>query len=367
MLTIDVFPASYGDALLVSYGAPDSPSRLLIDGGLTGTAKSVQKRVEVLDAEIDLFVITHIDADHIAGAVRLLDTPSFAERVKAVWFNGRPHLEQFDDLLGALDGERLGERLDALGLPWNEGWPWRIAPGSPPEHAGGPVFIPDRPVRVQLPGGASAVVLSPTKEKLVKLLPVWRTTIRKAGLVDGVAIRRDPPEPPGRVLLGGPTLQELADSPTDDDDSEANGSSIAFVLEVPDGASTRRVLLTGDAHPDVLVAGIDHLRGDADRYRIDLCKLPHHGSRRNVTTEVVALLECSRWIVSTNGKRFNHPNDEAIARILVSNPGSTIYGNYGENRPLDSFLARYPMSRNGYTLSRPRAGHPGSIVSLDDF
>ncbi len=364
MITIEVFPAGYGDALLATYGDPASPVRLLIDGGLTGAAKRIVKRLDELDARIDLFVLTHIDTDHIAGAVRLLDTESFAERVRGVWFNGYAHLEQFKDLLGALDGERFSDRIERLKLPWNAGWKWRVPPATRWKSIGGPIVVDGEPVRMPLPGGATAVVLSPDPVKLAELLPVWRTTIRNAGLVDGARAKRDVPDPASRTLLGRASLADVARRESDDDDTEANGSSIAFVLEIPDGAETRRILLTGDAHPDLLVRGLDHLRDGGGRFRVDVCKLPHHGSRRNVTMDFVEALDCQHWIVSTNGKAYDHPNNESLARVIVSNPDSTLYCNYRENQPLASFVKSYPMSRHNYVVERPRARTPGIIVTL---
>lgn len=364
MITIEVFPAGYGDALLVTYGPVESPTRILVDGGLAGAAKRIERRLSELDARVDLFVVTHIDADHIAGAVRLLDTPSFVDRLDAVWFNGRVHVEQFSDMLGALDGERFGNRIEELQLRWNEGWPWRVPPGNQAGTVGGPVVVDAEPVRVPLPGPANAIVLSPDADKLTKLLKVWRRTIRNAGLVDGVRARRDPPEPPPRTLLGRASLADLARRDSTDDDTEANGSSIAFVLEIEDEGDTRRILLTGDAHPDLLLAGIDQLRGDDDRYTVDVVKLPHHASRRNVSADLVDRLDCSKWIISTNGKRFDHPNNEALARVVVSNPDSTLFCNYRENQPLASFAKSYPMSRHPYVVDRPPVRRPGIIVSL---
>ena len=361
-LEIEVFPAGYGDALLVSYGEGDNTTRILVDGGFAQTAKAILRRLDELDAHVDLFVITHIDRDHIAGALKLLSTPAFLNRVSGVWYNGRVHLEQFNDLLGPLDGERVGDILGRGDVAWNAGWPWRIPPGRGASEFGGPVFVGAESTRVVLPGGAHALVLSPSADKLKALLPKWRETIRKAGLVTNVKARPEPAEAPRRVLLGGTTLTELAERPTEEDTALANGTSIAFVLEVAEGDVVRRVLLTGDAHPDALTASLRRIAAQDGTYRVDVCKLPHHGSRYNVTTELAEILACRRWIVSTNGKRFLHPNDEALARVIVAHPGSTVYANYADNEVLNSFVARYPPVDHDYHLVRPTS--PGACTTV---
>ena len=364
MITVEAFAAGFGDALLITYGPDDAPTRLLIDGGLRGTAVRIRRRLEELDARIDLLVVTHIDADHIAGVVKLLDDPWFVSRVDAVWFNGYVHLDQFSHLLGVADGERLAERLERLGVAWNAGWPWRRPPGERWNDIGGPIVVDDEPVGVELPGDARAVVLSPNPDKMQRLLKVWRAAIRDAGLVDGVDAAREQPAAPSRVLLGRAKLPDLARRRSAVDRSEANGSSIAFVLDIADGGVTRRLLLAGDAHPDLLVAGIDHLRDGDERLQVDLCKLPHHASSHNVTTGLVERLDCRHWLISTNGRRFHHPNKEALARVILSNPGSTLYGNYRSNQPLASFTKSYSTRQHGYDVVRPPAGNPGIIVTL---
>jgi hypothetical protein len=364
-LTIEVFPAGYGDSLLVSFGTADSPTRILIDGGLRGAASHVLSRLKELDARIDLFVITHIDADHIAGAVKLLEMDEFVKRLDAVWFNGREHLEQYNDLLGPLDGERVGGLLTKLGLPWNASWHWRTPADRDTTRFGGPIVVGGSPTPVELPGGATATLLSPDSAKLVALLPEWRAVIEKAGLVDGVAAQEDPAEPETRDdMLGELTLADLARMRTEEDTAEANGSSIAFILEVPERDKVRRVLLTGDAHPDLLTESLRTLQGGDGTVSIDICKLPHHGSCYNVSEAFVSALSCNRWIVSTNGRRFHHPNAEALARIIVAHPGSRIYANYEDNIPITQFVKTYPPAQHDYTLIEPTDNR--LIVAADD-
>jgi hypothetical protein len=55
-----------------------------------------------------------------------------------------------------------------------------------------------------------------------------------------------------------------------------------------------------------------------DRVRIDLCKLPHHGSRGNVTNALIESIACRDYLVSTDGRTFGHPDDAALARILCT-------------------------------------------------
>ena len=96
-----------------------------------------------------------------------------------------------------------------------------------------------------------------------------------------------------------------------------NGSSIAFIAE-HDG---KRVLFGADAHADVLLASLKRgpLAQD-DTLGLDVFKVAHHGSKRNVSRELVEALPAKRYLISTSGAIFGHPNPEAIARIAVFGP-----------------------------------------------
>ena len=54
-----------------------------------------------------------------------------------------------------------------------------------------------------------------------------------------------------------------------------------------------------------------------ERLHLDLFKLPHHGSKKNVHIDLIESVECDRWLISSDGTRFKHPDAEAVARILA--------------------------------------------------
>ena len=128
-------------------------------------------------------------------------------------------------------------------------------------------------------------------------------------------------------LLGPDSISEWADhDPGDIDDKEANGSSIAVVAEYddPEDGRMKRCLLTGDAHGQVLTAGVRRLARSAARiaFLVDLVKLPHHGSLKNVSRALVQSLDARTWLFSSNGKQHGHPHKQAVARVVLDTRGS---------------------------------------------
>jgi hypothetical protein len=257
-------------------------------------------------------VVTHIDADHITGVLALLEGDGVPARVGDVWFNGWEHLPS--DQLGAKQGERLSAAIKQRRLPWNEAF------------GGAAVMVPEAgplPVR-ELPGGLRLTLLSPTRQALADLRPVWKAEVEAAGLVPGAAAAKERPVRPDR--LGDKPLdpEALAETPFVADESAANGSSIAFLAEY----ENRSVLLTGDAHSGILVDGLRRLAAVRGTSAVGALKVPHHGSRYNVSKEVLGSIDCGRYLFSTNGSIYGHPDKAAIARIVTAGPGSRLEFNY---------------------------------------
>lgn len=354
MLSLEVLPARQGDALLASWGNQAHPHRLLVDAGTSDTARRVANRLREFDDPIDLLIVTHIDTDHIGGVLPLLKQPDIAARIRAIWFNGYQQLEQASDLLGALHGERLSKRIQQLRIPWNAGWGNPVSP-----TIGGPVMrdtsLP--PPNVRLPGRAILTVLSPTRTDLAALLPVWEDTVRKAGLTPGAPPEPEPPAQPSDMLGGA--LDDLASIESTPDRSPTNGTSIAVLFSY----GSRRILLCADAHADTLTDGLAALGAPV---KVDACKLPHHGSRGNVSHDLVAALDCRQWIFSTSGEQFHHPHAEAFARVIrgTKNGPPVLIGNYASPE-WSRLLADYPPQTNGFEIHLPPSEHPGLSWSPD--
>src|SRR5215472_7444215 len=90
-LRIELLPARMGDCLWIEYGRGDDIYRILLDGGPVSTFEYIQKRIEEMpegDQAFELIVLSHVDADHVEGLVRLFAENPLPFVVKKVWFNG---------------------------------------------------------------------------------------------------------------------------------------------------------------------------------------------------------------------------------------------------------------------------------------
>lgn len=323
MFRIELLPAAHGDAIWVEYGDPARPRRIVIDGGPAPTyERGLLARLKCLtkDDSIDLFVVTHIDSDHIDGAVILLQhAAAIGVRFDEIWFNAWPQLAPVGpETYQPLQGEFLGALLDRAGL--REIWNARTQ--------GQAIVVPETGPLPEwnLPDNARLTLLSPGPAQIRRLRARWSSAMRDfcgdtAEALRRLDARREYRPPVPQPVFGGTSLGG--------DRSVANGSSIAFLLE-HDGASC---VFAGDAFPRVLAGSLRRLAearnpGRAAPIRLDAFKLSHHGSLGNVSDDLVSAVECSRWLVSTNGDIYGHPSQDTARLIAKHAPGSEFFCNY---------------------------------------
>lgn len=351
MIHIEALPADDGDCLWIEWPDEDGAThRMLIDGGRGNpgrippglAARLARQRAD--QRAFDLMVCTHIDVDHIGGLLALAENPPPGFRVADVWFNGRRHL----DLLGPAQGDILSAALARHSLPWNRAF------------GGAAVVVPpgDGLPVAELPG-LRITLLSPTRAQLAVLARSWPRVLAEAEL------RPDPEHPPPDLLRREDTdrdtdLHQLTTRPYTRDQSAANASSIAFLAENGDGD---RVLLAADATAEVLAASLRRV-ATGGRYRVDLCKVPHHGSRHNTSPGLLSLLDCRHWLVSTSGQRHGHPHREAMARILCRPDEVTAWFNY-RSRTTEEYADQELAARYGFSAVHPAPAEPGIALRVE--
>ena len=312
MFRIEMLPAREGDCLILTYGSDAAPKRVLIDGGRKATYADLKAHVETLPANqraFELLIITHVDRDHIEGVLEMLADTARPMTFKEVWFNGYHHLQDGDfEAFGAVQGERLTEQLELLvsngTLCWNSSF-------GPNRQKATALAEDGAPTDVQLDDGLILTLLSPSRAKLLALEPRWRAECEAAGIIAGLAGRD--PDPEGFESFAAIDIAALAEEPFQEDPSEPNGSSIA-VLAQYDG---KRVLLSGDAHPGLLVDSLQCFANGGGPVKLDAFKVSHHGSRKNISKELLAAIDCPRFLFSTNGSYFDHPDPVAVCRVIV--------------------------------------------------
>lgn len=337
-MTLEALPAHKGDSLLLHFGTTSRPLLALIDGGPSNTYKPTLrpllqkiKRSRDLDAAdtlpIDWLVVSHIDDDHIKGILELTRelveadddslTPGF--RVRSIWhntfddiLNNRPEELQsaiaaqfgaastadiaadlFPDLseeaakilASVPQGIQLRKDIKKLGIPLNSQFDGKLVmfkPGEDSSFRVGPAGS----------GGIDVQVVGPLKAQLEKLQKEHDSFLRskKKKKTDAEA-----------------ALAAFTDT------SAPNLSSIVF--EVSSGG--RKIFFTGDARGDFVLEGLkaSKLLKGGKPYVVDVLKVPHHGSDRNMTREFFEQVHATDYVFSGDGEHGN-PERETMKMLF---------------------------------------------------
>jgi len=322
MLKLHIIQATCGDCLILEYGT-STPRFILIDGGVSATYKHLRPVLRNLKAshgDLDALVLTHVDDDHVGGLLKLTDQlkrqqqknepPTVDLKRKALWFNSFSAAIDIPDkdmareaiskgLSGLADATPYAEMVaksiaqgdtftqDAmlLDMSWNPGLtgPLVTADGAP------------RPLASL--DNLTLTVVGPLQENLDALRREWIKWLKS------------------KTKFAAARAKSVKAASRELDESAKNLSSIMLYAE----ADGRTMLLTGDGRSDHLLAGLKQaglLRDDGKPLHVDLLKLPHHGSIRNITTRsFFHIVTADTYVISADGKNDNP--DQTTLKWLV--------------------------------------------------
>lgn len=357
---IEMLPVDQGDSLWVEWGSRKGPRwRLLVDCGTEASFKRAlgprigRQPAEGQQRHFELFILSHIDGDHVGGGIPLLQQArklgvSFGD----IWFNGRHHLERVNMLSGK-DGDDFSTLLKREQMPWNL-WTEGKAIVRPQGDEPAETALPTYP----LPGGMTLRLMSPTPSTLTQLAGTWDEDLAAPGKRRQLG--------GGRQFETRDDLDAIVRNPFNPDDSRPNGSSIAVLLEF----AGKRVLLGADAYADVLASAIKRLLpAGQQRLPLDFFKLPHHGSRGNLNDGLMALIDCGHYGISTSGAVFAHPDREALARaVRRSARPATLWFNYPVPQANRAYHAIWQdtafQKKWGFQARYPQAGQAGQLLQM---
>lgn len=345
MLKIKLFPAEYGECILVSVGE-ENPYNLLIDGGLAKTYKNFLsqeiKHIKASGLKINLMVCTHMDNDHIGGLVQILKNEN-SDFIQNIWYNGflqvvsdkfysqenKKYTDGDNEILdkiisqgtipdeeqevGINDGISLGVLIEEKKIPLNT-----IAGGQ----AICSELVKDR---IEISKDLSVIILGPSLENIIKIEEYWKNDMVSRNYMFRVPDRIKLTEAfeyqierikafyiGERVKISeNEDLVKYIGDLNEIDDSIVNGSSISFILE----HEHRKNLFLGDTIIDEKVLkNIENVVGF--KYRFSAIKLPHHGSRYNITHDFIHRYTADEYYCMTNSRKYGHPDLEVLAAII---------------------------------------------------
>jgi beta-lactamase superfamily II metal-dependent hydrolase len=323
-----MLPASYGDSILINYGQNSDLKYILIDGGPYYALKEIGDSIKIHAPdlkEIELLIVTHIDADHIDGIIRMLHRGQLPFTIKEIWFNGYEQIKAFKDDENCLLGYKQGEYLSALIKHKN-------VEHNKTYFGGKAVSIKnnDTPICIKLAGGFKMLLLGPDEETLAEFAKNWEKESANIGNVDvWLKSLESNPRYTDRALLGDDSIADLQAYKADKDDSLENRTSIVFIGVY----AGRSCLFAGDKPNDAMINVIqplmDKRKVKKQQLELDAWKVAHHGSRKSTLYTLMQKLSAPKLLISSDGKYYGFPNQDTIAKFLMYNQRPlTFYFNY---------------------------------------
>ena len=246
-MVIEILQAGTGDSIWVSH----NKKNIVIDGGKSTAAIRAKYSKMPQDEIIDLLVVTHIDSDHIAGIIALvkhMKEIGETHRLKQVWFNF-PKKEETDEYSVGEGNELTSLLLEIDGLSWNN---------NTSELLGSTIEFGDIKLHVLAPDHDVAYENKPKEpDELGVRSDDWYIDLRT--LIDNV----------------------------DDDDIDEGGTNSQSIIILAE-CEGKKLLLPGDSTPKKLCDALQsYNKTNGTPLELDFMKLPHHGSTRNVTKNIL--------------------------------------------------------------------------------
>lgn len=343
LFSLEVLRARKGDCLLLHYGDKDDPRLIMIDGGPSSVyGPHLKPRLQALrkarkldkntPLPVDLLMVSHVDDDHIKGILDLTRELVTAQdqqkplsvKVRSVWHNS------FDDVINSTPKELLAAFSNNFGaasvgaevpadltldadedeevITWNLKALASISQGAQlrndttklkfsrnPQFGGKLVFADKGPAKpVEIGEGMTFTVAGPMLPELKQLHKKhqeWLVSLQKEG------------KTPADVLSAYV------------DKSVPNLSSIVVLAE----ADGKKILFTGDARGDKILAGLELIGllkpKKTGKLHVDVLKVPHHGSSNNLDHDFFERITADHYVFSGNGEHGN-PERESLEMLL---------------------------------------------------
>lgn len=316
-----------GDAILLRYGdlalGHDRQYVVLIDGGFSSTADEIKRILRDYykcknrfgKYIIDLAILTHPDLDHVAGLAKL------AEDDEIVFKEVLMH-KPWDvvDIRDFADSRRTQTSLE------------RYVKESFAKAHDLYLATEDKQIKDVYPGwftlgDAKFSILGPTEETYKELITECDKTPKCKDSVNESACFSATSDAEERYVKGQKIKWNYEEYTSD-----INETSFVILFEY-DG---HRILFTGDAGKRGLTEAIELAEAnEISLDNLDVIKMPHHGSRKNVTPEIMDIFRNGRklprcYISCVKNDVGHHPSKRLVN--MLDQKDFKVYTTSGANK-----------------------------------
>ena len=356
IFSLDVRRARKGDCLILHFGTKEEPGLVLIDGGPKAvyTPHLKPRLLKIREARklgkndplpVDVLMVSHVDDDHIQGILDFtkeeianvgVHKPRLLN-VLSLWHNS------FDEIIGSepkeltanvtrtfkteastgevnLSDDKVGDVEDIF-----------LENAEDSEEKGAEVVGSTLKVLASISQGFrlrkdaerlgyernaefdEALIVAAKGEEATTIAGSLKATIVGPMREEILALHKKHQEWLKELEKQGKTPEEALAAYVDK--SVPNLSSIVVLLQL----GGKKMLLTGDARGDKILEGLQLVgplgQGDKSTIKIDLLKVPHHGSSNNLDNDFFERILARHYVFSGDGEHGN-PERESMEMLL---------------------------------------------------
>ena len=364
-MKLQIFQSAKGDCLLLE---GKDGARMLCDGGMAASMRTHVRdelaKLRKANKKIDYVYISHIDQDHISGALQLLedelewrlfdfheqqgthirkpDAPRPPE-IGGIWHNAfrdqiGKNAGDVEDMLAAAapaflasavpEIVELGEELQQIAVSIPEAIkvsryaspelldiPTNRLPGSQNEPK--LLMVRDGQIAFDV-GSMQLTIVGPTSEELKILREGWNNYLRDTKGKEQIKKLRA--EIKRKIDAFGTEKFDLRDWNGIEDFkgvTTPNIASLMFMVKEDD----KRLLLTGDSQQDIILKGLEETGFLNDGHlHLDVLKTQHHASEHNFDPEFCRKVSADNYVFCGDGSHGN-PELSVIQMIYDSRLG----------------------------------------------
>lgn len=378
--SITMLRAAEGDCFFLEFFFDDKTFNIMIDSGpWTCWKKELLPFLDKLiqaNKRINVLLITHIDADHIGGAINLFEHQNYSNIVDEIWFNGLRQIiltekESTEKDEEAFNKLRAGHWHDFQEPTEKISAKQSVTLADLLKKRGKKVnaFLDEMPITqniasFEISSDFYIDFLLPEEKGLNELKSLFQVEVFNAVWGAKAVATTNGEAAFEQVVLDSEVshdlIEDIAESKSDivdiekwastsfvKDSSKTNASSIAICIRF----YGKKLLFTGDSNAEDLLEALDNWQkqNDGNCY-FDVIKLPHHGSANNCY-KMFDKIDGTYYLVSTDGKKFEHPSKETIAKIVVRSTQNKRYVlfNY-KNRMYELFNDQLAEEKYNYEV-----------------
>ena len=298
---IQVLQAKHGDALILYCSKNENRGVIVIDGGPSPNPHFNPFISEIENClPIDLMILTHFDDDHLIGIKKFIERHQHDAPfpVKRIWANCAKHVD-FDtsENLSSNKASKMADVLCAISQRTQLDWETYRLNG----------FV-DNTITF-----ADIEVINPRIDIFEYFIKHYKEEHNFGNSEENLSNNKKANSDINKDMHELAKREKSFGNPYKPSEL-VNMVSLSMIIR----CDAFSLLALGDSFSqEIYLSLIERGYNKENKLQVDFVKMSHHGSAENISNDLLDIIDCDKFIITTDGsKGYKHPHREALANVL---------------------------------------------------